>query len=38
MDANIVVMIVTLIIWISLFLYLLSLDKKVKRLEGRDES
>ena len=37
MDANIVVMIVTLIIWVGLFLYLFSLDKKVKRLEKRNE-
>ncbi len=33
MDANYIVMIVTLIIWIGLFLYLFSLDCKVKKLE-----
>jgi CcmD family protein len=37
MNANIVVMIVTLIIWAGLFLYLLSIDKKVKKLENRNE-
>jgi len=33
MDANYIVMIVTLIIWMGLFLYLFSLDRKVKKLE-----
>ena len=33
MDANYIVMIVTLIIWLGIFLYLLSLDRKVHRLE-----
>ncbi len=35
MDANYVVMIVTLIIWIGIFLYLLSLDRKVKKLGSK---
>jgi len=30
-------MIVTLIIWAGLFLYLLSIDKKVRKLENRHE-
>lgn len=38
MDSNYVVMIVTLIIWVGLFLYLFSLDRKVKKLEKRNES
>jgi CcmD family protein len=33
MDANYVVMIVVLIIWAGIFLYLFSLDRKVKKLE-----
>jgi CcmD family protein len=33
MDANYVVMTVTLIIWLGIFLYLLALDRKVRRLE-----
>lgn len=37
MDANYVVMIVTLVIWVGIFLYLLSLDKKVAKLEKRNE-
>jgi len=37
MDPNYVVMVVTLVIWIGIFLYLLSLDKKVKKLENKDE-
>lgn len=38
MDSNYVVMIVTLIVWVGLFLYLFSLDNKVKKLEKRNES
>jgi len=38
MDSNYVVMIVTLIIWVGLFLYLFTLDRKVKKLEKRNES
>jgi len=38
MDANYVVMAVTLVIWIGIFLYLVSLDNKVKKLEKRNES
>jgi CcmD family protein len=38
MDTNYIVMIVTLIIWTGLFLYLFSLDRKVKKLEKRSES
>ena len=38
MDANYVVMAVTLIVWVGIFLYLLSLDRKVKKLEGKHES
>ncbi len=37
MDANYIVMIVTFIIWGGLFGYLVSLDRKVKRLEQRHE-
>ncbi len=37
MDSNYVVMAVTLIIWIGLFLYLFSLDRKVKKLESKNE-
>ncbi|HHI03585.1 MAG: CcmD family protein [Candidatus Zixiibacteriota bacterium] len=38
MNPNFVVMIVTLIIWVGLFLYLFSLDRKVTRLEKKSES
>ncbi|MEP0827810.1 MAG: CcmD family protein [Candidatus Zixiibacteriota bacterium] len=38
MDANYVVMAVTLIVWLGIFLYLLSIDRKVRRLEGKNES
>jgi CcmD family protein len=38
MDANYVVMAVTLIVWIGIFLYLVSLDRKVKRLEKKNEN
>jgi len=37
MDSNYVVMIVTLIIWVGLFFYLFSLDRKVKKLEEKNE-
>ena len=32
MTSNYVVMIVTLVIWVGVFFYLLGLDRKVKRL------
>ncbi|MGB2769459.1 MAG: CcmD family protein [Candidatus Zixiibacteriota bacterium] len=35
MNSNYVVMIVTLVIWIGVFLYLLRLDAKIKRLEKK---
>jgi CcmD family protein len=35
MDANYVVMIVTLIIWVGIFLYLLSIDKKIRKLGSK---
>jgi len=35
MSSNYVAMIVTLVIWIGIFLYLLRLDKKVKNLRRR---
>lgn len=38
MDANYIVMAVTLIVWLGIFLYLLSIDRKVRRLEGKNES
>ena len=38
MDANYVVMAVTLIIWVGLFGILFSLDKRVKKLEKENES
>lgn len=38
MEPNIVVMIVTLIIWVGLFGYMMALDRKVKRLEEHNES
>jgi len=38
MDANIIVMIVVLIIWVGIFLYLLAIDKRLTRIEKRDES
>jgi len=37
MDANYIVMIVTLIIWGGLFGYLVSIDRKVKRMERTHE-
>jgi len=38
MNANIIVMIVVLIIWIGIFLYLLAIDKKLKKIEKVNES
>jgi CcmD family protein len=38
MDANFIVMIVMIIIWTGIFLYLVSVDRKVKRLEEKSES
>ncbi len=38
MDSNYVVLSVTLIIWVGLFFYLFSLDRKVKKLEEKNES
>lgn len=35
MTSNYVVMIVNLVIWVGLFLYLLRLDRKVKRLGNK---
>lgn len=37
MDANYVVMIAVLIIWTGIFLYLVTLDRKVTKLEKKDE-
>ena len=38
MNANYIVMIVVLIIWIGIFLYLLSLDRRLKRIEKKHEA
>jgi len=38
MNANFIVMIVVLVIWIGIFLYLLGLDNKLKRIEKKNES
>lgn len=35
MDGNYVAMIVALIVWLGLFLYLLRLDGRIKKLERR---
>jgi len=35
MSSNYVTMIVTLVIWIGLFFYLLRLDRKIKKLEKK---
>jgi CcmD family protein len=35
MDGNYVAMIVTLVVWLGLFLYLMRLDKRVRELEKR---
>ena len=37
MDGNYVALGVTLTVWIGLFLYLLSIDKKVKKLEEKSK-
>lgn len=38
MDTNYIVMIVVLIIWSGVFLYLASLDKRVGKLEKKNEN
>jgi len=35
MTSNYTVMVVTLVIWIGIFSYLVILDRKTKRLEGK---
>ena len=35
MDGNITVMFVTLVIWAGLFFFLIRLDKRVRKLEGK---
>lgn len=35
MTSNYTVMVVTLVIWIGIFFYLVILDRKTKRLEGK---
>ena len=35
MDGNYVAMIVTLVVWAGLFIFLVRLDKKVKKLEEK---
>ena len=35
MDGNHVTMIVTMIVWVGLFLFLMRLDKKIKKLEDK---
>jgi len=35
MEGNYITLIVTLVIWVGLFIYLMRLDKKVKKLEKR---
>jgi len=35
MPTNYIVMLVVLVIWIGIFLYLLRLDKKIKKLEKK---
>ncbi|PKK82729.1 MAG: CcmD family protein [candidate division Zixibacteria bacterium HGW-Zixibacteria-1] len=37
MNANYIVMIVVLIIWIGIFLYLMGLDRRIKRIEKKNE-
>ena len=37
MGSNYIVMLVILIIWLGIFLYLLSLDSKIKKLEKKNE-
>jgi CcmD family protein len=38
MDANYIVMAVTLVIWVGIFLYLLSLDRKIAKFGRKNES
>ena len=38
MNANIIVMIVVLVIWIGIFLYLMGIDRKLKKIEKVNES
>jgi CcmD family protein len=38
LSSNVVTMIVTLVIWIGVFLYLLRLDRKVADLERKTEN
>jgi CcmD family protein len=38
MDGNYIAMMVTLVIWIGLYIFLLRLDKRVKELEKRSRS
>nr|MBN2278865.1 CcmD family protein [candidate division Zixibacteria bacterium] len=38
MDVNFIVMLVVLIIWLGIFLYMFSLDKKLRKLEKKNES
>lgn len=38
MSSNYVTMMVTLIIWIGLFFYLVRLDRKVKKLENKTKT
>ena len=33
MDGNYIALVVTLVVWIGLFLFLMRIDKKVKKLE-----
>jgi len=35
MDGNIIALFVTLVIWAGLFFFLIRLDKKVRKLEGK---
>lgn len=35
MDGNYVAMVVTLVVWVGLFIFLVRLDKKVKKLEEK---
>jgi len=35
MDGNYITLIVTLVVWIGLFLFLMKLDKKVRKLEEK---
>ncbi len=37
MDVNYIVMVVVLIVWTGVFLYVWSVDRKLKTLEKRDE-